>query len=136
MDINLAQALEVIEAAKAKAMEIAHPMVIAVCDSGGNLLALERMDEALLVSVDISINKAYTSVFLKNTTENLGKASQSGGELFGIHNACDNRIVIFGGGIPLQKDGKIVGAIGVSGGSVAQDIIVATAGVERFESLD
>lgn len=135
MSINLDQALEIIDAAKIKAKEIGVPMVIAVVDSGGNLVAEQRMDEALLVSVDIALNKAYTSVAVKIPTDDLAGVTQSGQSLFGIHNADGGRIVIFGGGIPLKNGDKIVGGIGVSGGSVEDDVKCAEAGVKMFESL-
>ena len=135
MTVNLEKALKVIEAAKTKSEEIGVPMVIAVVDAGGNLVAEQRMDEALLVSVDIALNKAYTSVAVKIPTGDLAEVTQSGQSLFGIHNADGGRIVIFGGGIPLKDDDKIVGGIGVSGGSVEDDIKCAEAGVRMFESL-
>jgi uncharacterized protein GlcG (DUF336 family) len=136
MDINLEQALELIATAKKEAKKINVPMVIAVVDGGGNLVALQRMDRALLVSIDIATNKAYTSVAVKIPTHELAKVTQSGQSLFGIHNADGGRIVIFGGGFPLEKDDEIIGGIGVSGGSVEQDIQCAKAAVSHFKSSD
>jgi uncharacterized protein GlcG (DUF336 family) len=135
MNINLDQALKVIDAAKNKATEIGVPMVIAVVDAGGNLVAEQRMDDALLVSIDIAKNKAYTSVAVKIATGDLAGVTQSGQTLFGLHTTDGARIVIFGGGIPLKKGDQIVGGIGVSGGSVEQDIECAEAGVKKFKSL-
>ena len=135
MNINLDQALTVIEATRNKAKEIGVPMVIAIVDAGGNLVAQQRMDDALLVSIDIALNKAYTAVAVKIATGDLAGVTQSGQVLFGIHNADGGRIVIFGGGIPLKKNDQIVGGIGVSGGSVEQDIDCAEAGVKKFQSL-
>ena len=135
MSINLDQALKIIEAAKTKAKQIGVPMVIAVADSGGNLLAQQRMDEALLVSIDIARNKAYTAVAVRVSTGDLASVTQSGQSLFGLHNADGGRIVIFGGGIPLKIGDRVVGGIGVSGGSVEEDIQCAEAGVSEFESL-
>jgi uncharacterized protein GlcG (DUF336 family) len=135
MNINLEQALEIIAAAKEKAEDINVPMVIAVVDAGGNLVALQRMDGALLVSVDIATNKGYTAVAIKIATHKLAKLTQPGQPLFGIHNADGGRIVIFGGGFPLEKNKEIIGGIGVSGGSVEQDIQCAEAALERFRSL-
>ena len=132
MSIDLDRALELIAAARAKAEEIGVPMVIAVVDAGGNLVALQRMDGALLVSIDIAKNKAYTAVAVKVATEDLAAVSQPGQPLFGIHNADGGRIVIFGGGIPLKEHGEIIGGIGVSGGSVEEDVLCATAAVERL----
>jgi uncharacterized protein GlcG (DUF336 family) len=135
MNIDLEQALELIAAAKEEAKKIEVPMVIGVVDGGGNLVALQRMDGALLVSIDIAANKAYTAVAIKIPTHELAKLTQSGQPLFGIHNADGGRIVIFGGGFPLERNNEIVGGIGVSGGSVEQDIQCAEAALERFKSF-
>ena len=135
MNINLEQALELIAAAKEKARKISVPMVIAVVDGGGNLVALQRMDGALLVSIDIAANKAYTAVAIKIPTHELAKLTQSGQPLFGIHNADGGRIVIFGGGFPLERNNEIIGGIGVSGGSVEQDVLCAKAALARLKSL-
>lgn len=109
-------------------------MVIAVVDGGGNLVAQQRMDDALLVSVGISLNKAYTAVALKMPTHQLAGLSQSGQPLFGIHNADGGRIVIFGGGYPIESDGRVIGGIGVSGGSVEDDMKCAVAGLETLKA--
>lgn len=130
MNIDLEKALEIIEAAKSKAKEIGVPMVIAVVDAGGNLVAQQRMDDALLVSIDISLNKAYTAVALKMPSHQLAGLSQSGQPLFGIHNAAGGRIVIFGGGYPIESDGRLIGGLGVSGGSVEDDMKCAVAALE------
>lgn len=135
MDNNLDLALELIAASKEKAREINVPMVIAVVDGGGNLVALQRMDQALLVSIDIAVNKAYTAVAIKIPTHELAKIAQPEQPLFGIHNADGGRIVIFGGGFPLKRNEEIIGGIGVSGGSVEEDIQCAEAALERFKNL-
>jgi uncharacterized protein GlcG (DUF336 family) len=124
----LKDARKIIAAAESKAAEIGQPMNIAVADSGGNLIAHVRMDGAWLGSIDISIKKAYTSRAFDISTRDLAEHSQSGGQFFGIHASNDGRIMIFAGGIPLKRDGKVVGAIGVSGGSGEQDHAVAEAG--------
>ncbi len=132
MSIDLAQARKIIAAAEKKASQIKQPMNIAVVDAGGNLVAHVRMDDAWIGSIDISINKAFTSRAFDITTKDLGDNSQPGQQFFGIHASNDGRIMIFAGGIPLKKDGKVVGAIGVSGGSGEQDHSVAEAGVAAF----
>lgn len=132
MNIDLDTALKLIEAAKSKAKEIGVPMVIAVVDDGGNLVAQQRMDGALLISVNISLNKAYTAVAIKIPTHQLAELSQPGQPLFGIHNTDNGRIVIFGGGYPLKSDGQIIGGIGVSGGSVEDDMKCAVAALEAM----
>lgn len=126
--VTLKDARRIIEAAEKKAAEIGQPMNIAVADEGGNLVAHVRMDGAWLGSIDISIKKAYTARAFDITTRDLASHSQSGGQFFGINTSNDGRIMIFAGGVPLKKDGKIVGAIGVSGGSGDQDHAVAEAG--------
>ena len=130
--VTLADARRVIAAAEKKAAEIGQPMNIAVADGGGNLVSHVRMDNAWLGSVDISIKKAYTARAFDITTQDLAIHSQSGGQFFGIHASNDGRIMIFAGGIPLKRDGKVVGAIGVSGGSGDQDHAVAEAGAAAF----
>ena len=107
-------------------------MNIAVVDEGANLITHVRMDGAWIGSIDISINKAYTSRAFDIATKNLAEHSQSGGQFFGIHVSNSGRIMIFAGGVPLKRDGKVVGAIGVSGGSGDQDHAVAEAGAAAF----
>jgi uncharacterized protein GlcG (DUF336 family) len=130
--MTLEDARRVIAAAEKKAQEIGQPMNIAVADEGGNLVSHVRMDGAWLGSIDISINKAYTARAFDISTKDLASHSQSGGQFFGIHVSNHGRIMIFAGGIPLKKDGKVVGAIGVSGGSGDQDHSVAEAGAAAF----
>src|SRR5260370_24769084 len=126
--LTLKDAQRVIMAAEKKAVEIGQPMNIAVVDAGGNLVARVRMDNAWIGSIDISINKAFTSRAFDISTRDLSQHSQSGGQFFGIHVSNHGRIMIFAGGIPLKIGGKVVGAIGVSGGSGEQDHAVAEAG--------
>lgn len=130
--ITLADARRVIAAAEKKAAEIGQPMNIAVADGGGNLISHVRMDGAWIGSIDISQKKAYTSRAFDIATKDLAEHSQSGRQFFGIHASNDGRIMIFAGGIPLKRDGKVVGAIGVSGGSGDQDHQVAEAGASAF----
>ncbi|MGH9377637.1 MAG: GlcG/HbpS family heme-binding protein [Terriglobia bacterium] len=130
--VTLSDARRVIAAAEKKAAEIGQPMNVAIADAGGNLVAHVRMDGAWLGSIDISINKAYTARAFDIATKDLAKHSQSGGQFFGIHASNGGRIMIFAGGIPLKRDGKVAGAIGVSGGSGEQDQAVAEAGAAAF----
>lgn len=131
--LTLADAKSVIAAAEKKAGEIGQPMNIAVVDAGGNLTAHVRMDGAWIGSVDISINKAFTSRAFDIATKDLAQHSQPNGQFFGIHVSNGGRIMIFAGGIPLKREGKVVGAIGVSGGSGDQDQAVAEAGAASFK---
>jgi uncharacterized protein GlcG (DUF336 family) len=130
--MTLEDARRVITAAEKKSKEIGQPMNIAISDEGGNLVSHVRMDGAWLGSIDISIKKAYTSRAFDIATKDLAIHSQSGGQFFGINASNDGKIMIFAGGIPLKRSGKIVGAIGVSGGSGEQDHAVAEAGAAAF----
>ncbi len=132
--MNLSTATAAIDAAVDKAEEIEVPMCVAVVDDGGNLVAFRRMDDALLASVDIAQDKAYSALSLQMPTADLAEVARPGESLFGIHTTNDGRIVVFGGGVPLRSDGELVGAIGVSGGSVEEDVTVAEAGVDAFDS--
>ncbi len=128
-ELTLEQARQVIAAAEKKAAEIGQPMNVAVVDEGGNLLAFARMAGAWLGSIDIAMNKAFTSRAFDIATSDLGDNSQPGQQFFGIHASNGGRVMIFAGGIPLKQGGRVVGAIGVSGGSGKQDQQVAEAGV-------
>ena len=130
--VTLNDAKRVIAAAEKQAEEIGQPMNIAVVDEGGNLVAHIRMDGAWIGSIDISINKAFTSRAFDIATKDLAAHSQSGGQFFGIHVSNHGRVMIFAGGVPLKRDGKVVGGIGVSGGSGEQDQAVAEAGAAAF----
>lgn len=130
--ITLEDARRIIAAAEAKAKEIGQPMNVAVADAGGNLVAHIRMDNAWIGSVDISIKKAWTSRAFDITTKDLAENSQSGDQFFGIHASNNGKVMIFAGGIPLKKNGQVVGAIGVSGGSGEQDHAVAEAGAAAY----
>ncbi len=130
--VSLAQAQAMAKACEVKAKEIGVPMIIAIVDAGGNLVLHERMEDALLVSVDISLKKAYSAVALKMPTDKLANITGPGKELYGIQHS-DNKLITFGGGFPIVVNGKIVGGIGVSGGSVAEDMAVAKAGLSALK---
>jgi uncharacterized protein GlcG (DUF336 family) len=130
--VTLQNARRVIAAAEKKAQEIGQPMNIAVVDAGGNLVSHVRMDGAWIGSIDISINKAFTSRCFDISTKDLSKFAQPGKDFYGIHVSNHARIMIFAGGIPLKRDNQVVGAIGVSGGSGEQDQSVAEAGAAAF----
>ena len=130
--ITLEEAQSILSAAEEKATEMGQPMNIAVMDAGRNLVAFHRMDGAWVASTDIAIDKAFTSAGRGLTTRKIGEMAQPGQPLFGINTTNGGRIVIFAGGVPLVRDGDVVGAVGVSGGSVDQDEEVAEAGVAAF----
>lgn len=108
-------------------------VVVAVCDAGGNLIAFQREEDAFVASIDIAINKAFTSASLKMSTEEVGKLAKPDASLYGIQFTNGGKIVIFGGGEPLVKNGVIVGALGVSGGTAPQDTAFAEYGAKYFE---
>lgn len=130
--ITLEDAKRVIAAAEREAASVGQPMNIAVVDGGGNLLAHVRMDGAWIGSIDIAINKAFTARAFDLPTQDLAKESQPGQQFYGIHASNNGRIMIFAGGIPLRRDGRVVGAIGVSGGNGKQDQQVAEGGAKAF----
>ncbi len=117
-----------------KAVEIGCKMDIAVVDAGANLKAFFRMEGAWLGSIDIAIKKAKTARYFDMPTGEIGKLSQPGGPLYNIEHSNEG-LISFPGGVPLKdKDGTIVGAIGVSGSSVEDDHAVAMAGVQSAAS--
>lgn len=130
--INLADAKRVVAAAEDKATAIGRPMNIAVVDVGGNLVCHMRMDDAWIGSIDIAINKAYTARAFDISTKDLAEQSQPDDQFFGIHASNHGRVIIFPGGIPLKRDGQVVGAVGVSGGFSDQDQAVAEAAASAF----
>lgn len=130
--ITLSDARKIIEAAEKRAEEIGQPMNIAVVDAGGNLVAHVRMDNAWIGSVNISINKAWTSRAFDISTKDLGENSQPNDQFYGINASNGGKVMIFAGGIPLKKGKKVVGAIGVSGGGGEQDQTVAEAGANAY----
>jgi uncharacterized protein GlcG (DUF336 family) len=127
-DITLAEAQAIVAAALKRAKKIGVPMNIAVVDAGANLKAFNRMDNAWLGSIDVSIRKAKTARFFDMPTGEVGKLSQPGGSLYAIEHS-NGGLITFPGGVPLKNSkGEIVGGVGVSGGSVEQDHDVASAG--------
>jgi uncharacterized protein GlcG (DUF336 family) len=130
--ILLEEAQNVIEAAMRKAEEIGQPMNVAVVDNGRDLKAFGRMEDAWLGSIDIAINKAFTSASFLMPTQDLAEMTQPGQPLYGLETTNFGRVVNFAGGIPLMRGEEAAGAIGVSGGTVDQDQEVAEAGVAAF----
>ena len=131
-DITAKQAQAVLEAALKKAEKINTKMDIAVVDAGANLKAFIRMDDAFLGSIDISIKKAKTARMFNMPSGDLGKLSQPGAPLYNIEHSNGGLITFPGGVLLKNKEGVIIGAIGVSGSSVEDDHMVATAGAEAL----
>ena len=133
MTLKAANALIVKVTAKAASMGV--NVVAAVSDQAGRPVAVQSMDGAYIASFDIAINKTFTSASLKMSTEALSHLSQPGQPLYGIQFTNEGKIVIFGGGEPLEADGKIIGALGVSGGTAEEDTAIAAYGREVFEEV-
>lgn len=132
--LSLADARQMIAAGEKKAHALGVPYNLAVVDAGGGLIAHVRMDGAWLGSVDIAIHKAWTARAFDMPTDKLSKMAQSGKPLFGIDSTNHEKVVIFGGGIPLKVGDVVVGALGASGGTVDQDVEVAEAAISAFDS--
>jgi uncharacterized protein GlcG (DUF336 family) len=127
MHITSDQAQTVIAAGEARATKIGVPANIAVLDAGTHLKAFSRMDGALIGSIDIALNKARTAALFGMPTEAIGEFCRPGGTSPGLENT-NGGLVVFAGGIPLTApDGTVIGAVGVSGGAVAQDLDIAEA---------
>jgi uncharacterized protein GlcG (DUF336 family) len=136
MHVTLEQAQQALAAAAAKASEIKTQMCIAVVDSGANLKAFMRMDDAWVGSIDIAERKARTACFFGMPTGQIGVLSQPGGSLYGIEHS-NQGLITFPGGLPIVDDnGTLVGGIGVSGSTVENDYQVALAGVKAIGAAD
>ncbi len=132
MDLSLESLKKMAGYVEEKANEIGVPMVFSAVDEGGNLIYFQRMEGSLLVSIKVSQDKAYTACALKCPTSALADVTKPGDSLWSLHNSGDGRIVCFGGGYPIEVDGKVIGAIGVSGGTADQDMAVATYALEKM----
>ena len=132
-NLSLEKARKIIRAGEKKAKEMNLPAVFAIVNSEGNLIIEERMDNAILVSIDVAYKKAYTAAALKLNTEDLTALVQPGAMFYGLQS--DSKYIVFGGGMLLKVDGKIVGAVGVSGGSAQEDMEIARACVKAFETI-
>ena len=129
-DISAEQALNAVLVAKKKAEESNVLVNIAVVDAGANLKAFLRMDESYLGSIDVAIKKAETARYFNIDTGKLGELTQPGGIIYNIEHS-NGGLITFPGGIPIKdKNGKIIGAIGVSGGTIEQDREIATIGAK------
>jgi uncharacterized protein GlcG (DUF336 family) len=122
--------------AEAEASNTGVPMAIAVADAGGGLQVFTRMDGTLPASSEIAVSKAYTAAVLRMATHEVGELAQPGGILYGIQHTHNGKIILFGGGFPLLLDGEVVGAIGISGGSVDEDIRVAQPAVQMLKDME
>ena len=134
-DMNLKTANALIARVQERAKEMGIPVVAAVSDKAGRPVAVQCMDGAYIGSYDVALNKTYTCVAFKMSTEALGKLAQPGESLYGIQFTNEGKIVIFGGGEPLYLGGKMIGALGVSGGSAGQDTALAAYGKDILKEV-
>ena len=130
--VTLDVARKLIHKVEEKAREMGVKAVVAVANDGGNIIAVECMDDSYIASYDIAVNKAFTCAALKMPTTTLKKLAQPGQDLYGIQFTNNGRIVIFGGGVPLCDGDKTIGGLGVSGGSEEQDTLLAEYGERVF----
>lgn len=130
--LTLSAARRLSAAAEAKATELGAPENIAIVDESGHLILLARMDGAKFIAVDIAINKAVTAAGSRKPTHELGRVTLPGEPAFGIQAQNGGRFTTIPGGLPLVVDGHVVGAVGVSSASAAQDLEVAEAAAAEF----
>jgi len=128
--MTLKEAIAMICKGEEFAASIGVPMTFTVVDEGGNMVAMHRMDDSLLASISISYSKAYTAAALRVPTEDAAKTILPGQSLYGLQETHPGKFCIFGGGIPVIRNGRLVGGLGVSGGTVEQDIAAARYGAE------
>ena len=135
-NMTLARAEELCDAVLEEASRMGVRAVVCVSDNAGNPKIVKVADDAYIASYDVALNKAFTVVALKMSTSKLSILAQPGGELYGIQFTNGGRIVIFGGGDPLaDKNGRIVGGLGVSGGTGEEDHALCLHGLSVFETL-
>lgn len=121
-----------IEGARNKAVAIGIPMCIAITDESGNLLTFERMDGGKVSSITIAQDKSFTASAARKATHDYNAVNVPGNLAFGIHTEVDGRISSVGGGLPVIVNGEVVGGIGLSSGTPAQDMECAQAGLDHF----
>ena len=133
--VTLPQARELIRAVEQRAAQMGVNAVVAVSDAAGHVVAVECMENAYIASFDVAVNKAFTVTALQMSTAQLKPLAQPGASLYGIQFTNGGKIVIFGGGEPLKRGGRIVGGLGVSGGTEEQDTALAAFGAEIFAKI-
>lgn len=131
----LAEAKALVESSLAEASRLSVGASIAIVDAGGHTVLKLRMDDAPVISVRMAEDKAYTAAVAQMRTADLQGLSQPGAPLFGLASVEAGRIIVFGGGLPLRRGGRLVGGVGVSGGTVEQDEAIAAAAAEHWEQL-
>ena len=133
MSLPVAEALS--KCVEQKAREMGVNAVVAVSDAGARPILVHCMDDSYIASFDVALKKAFTVVSLKMSTAELKPLANPGGSLYGIQFTNDSQIIVFGGGDPLKVNGKIVGGLGVSGGTEEQDTALSAYGASVFEEI-
>ncbi|MFV0504631.1 MAG: GlcG/HbpS family heme-binding protein [Lachnospirales bacterium] len=130
--LTLNYATEIIDRGIKKARELNENVTITVVDNSGNIISMQRMDNSILASIDVSYAKAYTAISLESSTEELAKKTQFGEAWYGLQYSYPNKFCMLSGGVPIVKNNTYVGAIGVSGGVLENDIKIATYALSCF----
>ncbi|MBY3416320.1 heme-binding protein [Rhizobium laguerreae] len=130
--LGLDDAAMAVKAALAQAEVLGVACSVAIVDAGGHLIAFARRDRARIATVELAINKAFSARIFDTGTAELGALAKPGAELYGIQHSHDGRSIIFGGGLPIRSNGMTIGAVGVSGGSVQQDVDIASAAISLY----
>lgn len=132
---NLDTAKQIMDAVEREAAAQGLNCVVAICGADGNMIAVHKMEGAYLASFDVAMKKAYTAAAVQMSTHELGKLAQPGGIFYGVDKADQGRLIVFGGGVPVYCNGKLTGAIGVSGGTGDQDHALAEYGRRAAEDI-
>ncbi|WP_237401025.1 GlcG/HbpS family heme-binding protein [Rhodovulum sulfidophilum] len=123
--LSLAEAEAIAARAQAASVAMGVPVVISVADATGDQILFHRMEGSLPASAALAPGKAWTAAAFRMGTDELGRLAQPGGMLFGVESTHDGRVVAFGGGLPVRRGGTVVGAVGISGGTVDEDMAIA-----------
>ncbi|GAA1539871.1 heme-binding protein [Streptomyces albidochromogenes] len=130
--LTIQDAEALVDAARRAAQEAGVTVAVTVVDAGGHLLAFRRDDRAVLIAGETSTRKAYTALQLDSATADLVDAVQPGGLFHTLPTALDRPLLFIAGGVPVHRDGRLIGAVGVGGGAPGQDHGFATAAVEAL----
>ncbi len=133
--LDSSDAARILKGARAKAEEIGVGMCIAITDESCNLLAFQRMDGSKIPSITLAIDKSYTASGTRKPTHELAEPSMPGNPVYGLTSTVGGRMIVIAGGLPIFVAGEVIGAIGVSSGTPAQDLAIAEAGVQAFDQL-
>lgn len=134
--VSLETAKRLMEVAEREAEKRDVTVVVTVANAEGNLIGVHRMDGAALASVNVSIDKAYSAAALQGPTHEVTEMAEPGGSAYGLQTCDDGRLITFGGGFPLTRNGDLVGALGVSGAPTETDMEIATTVIEEVESVE